>query len=305
MNAEEILARPSRILNREQREQYFRHGYVGIPGLIGDDWLAPLRELTRAFVDASREIEASNATFDLEPTHTRESPRLRRLNSPVDRDELYWKFASEGPFVDIAEDLLGPDLKFHHAKLNFKWSSGGEEVKWHQDISFWPHTNYDVLTIGVYLEDVDASMAPMGIVPGSHEGPLFDQYDHDDRWAGHLREKDLPNVDVENAAYITGPAGTVTVHHCRAIHGSAPNRSERVRPLLLNAYAAADALPVTNLSAACHGETIVRGVAARWARFDPRPCLLPPDWSKQGGHRSIFAHQQKERLASPIREARD
>ena len=65
MNAEEILARPSRILNREQREHYFRHGYVGIPGLIGDDWLAPLRELTRAFVDASREVEASNATFEM------------------------------------------------------------------------------------------------------------------------------------------------------------------------------------------------------------------------------------------------
>ena len=56
------------------------------------------------------------------------------------------------------------DVKFHHSKLNFKWGDGGE-IKWHQDIQFWPHTNYEVLALGVYLEDVDPTMAPMGIIP--------------------------------------------------------------------------------------------------------------------------------------------
>jgi hypothetical protein len=36
----------------------------------------------------------------------------------------------------------------------------------------------------------------------------------------------------------------------------------------------------------------VRGRAARVAHHDPRPCLLPPDWS--GGYTSIFAVQQEE-----------
>ena len=85
---------------------------------------------------------------------------MRRLTStkPIGR------FARKGPFADIAEDLLGPNVKFHHSKLNFKWGGGGESVKWHQDIQFWPHTNYDVLTIGVYLSDVSQDMAPMGII---------------------------------------------------------------------------------------------------------------------------------------------
>ena len=42
-----------------------------------------------------------------------------------------WEFIA-GPAADIAADLLGPDLKFHHAKLNYKWHSGGEAVSWHQ-----------------------------------------------------------------------------------------------------------------------------------------------------------------------------
>ena len=50
------------------------------------------------------------------------------------------------------------------------------------------------------------------------------------------------------------------------------------RPLLLNAYAAADALPYTcNPSGSAH---------------DPRPCPLPPDWS--AGYSSIFAAQAGE-----------
>ena len=42
---------------------------------------------------------------------------------------------------------------------------------------------------------------------------------------------------------------------------------------------------------------IVRGKPARWAYHDPRPCLLPPDWS--GGYTSIFALQQEEDWKQP------
>ena len=294
MTPETILARRPRVLTQAQREHYFQHGYVGAPGVVPRAWLDRLNERTAAYVEESRQANGDRR-FDLEPDHSAECPRIRRLNSPTDVDALYWEFASTGPFVDVAEDLLGPDIKFHHSKLNFKWSGGGEEVKWHQDIQFWPHTNYDVLTVGVYLEDVDARMAPMGVIPGSHNGPLHELYDDAGEWTGHIRAADLPNVAVERASYIDGPAGTVTVHNCRAIHGSAPNWSDRPRPLLLCAYAAADAIPITNLvSASPHGNQLVRGAPARWARFDPRPCLLPPDWSKTG-HKSIFEHQQGRR----------
>jgi hypothetical protein len=78
------------------------------------------------------------------------------------------------------------------------------------------------------------------------------------------------------------------------VHGSAPNRAAKPRPLLLCAYSAAHAIPITNLTA--HGkyaEVIVRGQRAKWAEFDPRPVLMPPDWSKTG-YKSIFEHQQGE-----------
>ena len=291
MTPADILAREPLALTQEQREKYFRDGYVGAPALIGSDWLQRLNDVTNSFIEASKTAEASDRRFDLEADHDADAPRLRRLNSPVEIHETYWDFASRGPFADIAEDLLGPNVKFHHSKLNFKWSGGGEEVKWHQDIQFWPHTNYDVLTIGVYLRDVDVDMAPMGVLPGAHEVPLFDLYDEQGQWTGNIRDTDVAGLNLDDAEYLSGPAGTITVHNCRAIHGSPPNLSPRPRPLLLCAYSAADAIPITNLNrGASHSEAIVRGEPARWARFDARPCLMPPDWSK--GYKSIFAYQQ-------------
>ena len=298
MERHEILARGALVMSQAERLCYFERGYTAAPGVVGEDWLDRLNAVTAEFVEASRDVDTGrkDGRFDLEPDHSSTEPRIRRLNAPVELHETYWEFASRGPLADVAEDLLGPNVKFHHSKLNFKWRGGGEEVKWHQDIQFWPHTNYDVLTVGVYLQDVDDSMAPMGVVPKSHEGPLFDLYNTEGLWTGNIRDEDLPGANVEAAEYLMGRAGSITVHNCRSVHGSAPNVSERERPLLLFAYSAADAIPITNLTAgASRSETIVRGEPALWARFDSRPCLLPPDWSKQGGYKSIFAHQQERR----------
>lgn len=278
------------VLTPEQQAQYREEGWLAIPGLVDDEWLARLRAVTAEFVEQSRALTESNVIFDLDRGHSADEPRLRRLSSPTDLHETYWDFASRSAIVDVAVDLLGRDVKFHHSKLNFKAPHGGEEVKWHQDIQFWPHTNYDLLTIGVFLEDVEPGMGEVGFVPGSHEGPLYDLYDGD-RWVGALADTDLASAGVDRAVHPTGPAGTITVHHCRTVHGSAPNRSDRPRPLLLQTYAAADALAYTDLvRRSPHGEEIIRGEAPRWARHDPRPCLLPPT----GPYRPIFVSQQRE-----------
>ena len=43
---------------------------------------------------------------------------------------------------------------------------------------------------------------------------------------------------------LTGPAGSMSFHHVRTLHGSAQNTSSRDRHLLLYEYAAADAWPL-------------------------------------------------------------
>jgi ectoine hydroxylase len=293
MKTEDILSNKPLVLSQAQRESYFETGYLLLERFVPQDWLERLRVLADEFVEMSRALTESDGTLDLEPNHTAALPRLRRLCDPVEHHPVFWEFTSRGPIVDLAADLVGPDVKYHHSKLNFKWGGGGEEVKWHQDIQFFPHSNYSPLTIGVYLEDVDDAMAPMGVIPGSHEGELFDLYNEDDVWTGAIREADLSRVSLEKAAFLPGPKGSVTIHNCRTVHGSKPNTAACARPLLLQTYTSADALKLTNFTDnLIHSNQIVRGKPARWVDFDPRPCLIPPDWSK--GYTSIFALQQEE-----------
>ena len=292
MTPEEILAETPRMLSQGQRESYFQNGYLLVEALIDPEWLERLRATTAAFVTQSRSLETSDDLFDLAPGHGPDAPRIRRIKTPDSRHPLYWDFAC-GTIADVAADLLGPDVVFHHSKLNFKWHEGGDGVRWHQDIQFYPHTNYSPLTIGAYLSDTGPADGPVAVLPGSHEGPLYDLYDGADNWTGALSDQDIAGLDTDRAVSLTGPAGSITVHNCRTVHGSPPSTADDGRPLLLNAYAAADALPYTcNPSRSAHDRAVVRGRPARWAVHDPRPCPLPPDWS--AGYSSIFAAQAGE-----------
>lgn len=293
MTPEQILSYPPRVLTQAQRESYFEKGYVLVENVVPDEWIERLRDVTNAFVEQSREITESDAVWDLEPDHTAENPRLRRLTSPVEQHAAYWEFASDSVVADVAADIVGPDVKFHHSKLNFKWAEGGEEVKWHQDIQFWPHTNYSPATIGTLLYDCGPDQGPLGGLPGSQNGPLFDLYNEDGSWNGALSDADAATLDLDKVEYMTGPAGSLTIHNCRTVHGSPPNQSDTGRPLLLYAYSSADAFTYTyNPIMSSYYGTIVRGKPALYAHHDPRPCQIPPDWS--GGYQSLFATQQGE-----------
>ena len=298
MKPEQILAHTPKVLSQDQREFYFEHGYLQLESYIGAEWLDRLWTVTNRLVDDSRKLESSTKTFDLEPDHTAAAPRLRRISNPVGLNPVFEEFALRGPIVDLAEDLVGPDVKFHHSKLNMKWAGGGDEVKWHQDIQFWPHTNYSPLTIGLYMDDVDDEMGPMGVIPGSHRGEIYDLYAKDGTWNGALDDDDLAKVPLDTAAWLKGPKGSITIHNCRMLHGSRTNNSTRGRPLLLHTYASADALIMANsvVTKSPFTETIVRGNRAKWIHFDAEPCLNPPDWSK--GYTSIFDVQQEKGAAA-------
>jgi ectoine hydroxylase-related dioxygenase (phytanoyl-CoA dioxygenase family) len=294
MTPDEILAIEPVVLTQAQREFYFREGYLLVPGVIDAAWLERLREATRKLVERSRNVTKSDEIFDLEPGHRSDAPRLRRVSRPVEHDPVYWSYVTDSIVADIVSDLVGPHVKFHHSKLNFKWLAGGEEVKWHYDIAFWPHTNYTPLTVGTYLYDCGMDQGPLAVLPRSHLiDPLLSQYGDDGKWTGCLGPRDLEKLDLSAAAYLTGPAGSLTLHNCRTLHSSPKNMSDLGRPLLLNTFSSADAFPYTvNPLRSRFDQAIVRGKPATHSHHDPRPCLLPPDWS--GGYSSIFALQQRE-----------
>jgi len=278
MTPEQVLGIAPRVLSQAQRESYFNDGYLLLPEIIPPDWLRRLRASSDAFIERSRSLARSDAIFDLEPNHRPDAPRLRRVSNPDQHDPEIWAYCTESLLGDIVADLVGPDVKFHHGKLNYKWARGGEEVKWHYDIGFWPHTNYSPLTIGTYLHDCGPEQGPLAVLPGSHKRePLEMQYSDDGQWIGCLRDEDLARHDLTRAVTLPGPAGSLTLHNCRTLHASARNESDLGRPLLLFTMTSGDAFPYTgNPLKPQHDQTMIRGRRPAFAHVDPRPCPLPP-----------------------------
>ena len=239
MRPEHVLAHPANVLTQSQRLFFFAEGYVALPGYLPESWLTRLRSAQAELIERSRKVTETDDTFILEQGHSAEKPRLHRVTGPQDEHPVFWELFNDPLITDLAADLVGPDVVFHHAKLNLKSSKSSRGFQWHQDIQTWPHTDFSPITIGIYPDGCDVDMGPVSFIRGSHMGPLYDQYDEDGNWAVRIRDRDLAWVTDEQIARPTGPAGTVVVINCRVIHGSEPNRTERDRPLLLSTFSSA------------------------------------------------------------------
>ena len=98
--------RTLKVLSDAQVRNYHEHGYLGIEAFVDAGWLAKLQDVTQHMIEDSRTVTETNDKFDVEPDHTPDAPRLRRLMKPQDQDPVYTEFAMNGPIVDIAEEEI-------------------------------------------------------------------------------------------------------------------------------------------------------------------------------------------------------
>jgi hypothetical protein len=127
------------------------------------------------------------------------------------------------------------------------------------------------------------------VIPTSHHGEIFDHHS-DGYFCGAISEG-LNNIDFSKAVALTGKAGSMSIHHARALHGSAQNRSAKQRRLLLFEYAAADAWPLLGVADFTDfNARIVLGEASIVPRIRPAPVRMPLPPAKAQG--SIYENQR-------------
>jgi ectoine hydroxylase-related dioxygenase (phytanoyl-CoA dioxygenase family) len=218
---------------------------------------------------------------------------VRRIKNPHLNDPAYADLVRHPGIVAALCDLWGPNLRFDTAKLNMKSAGFGAAVEWHQDWAFYPHTNDDLAAVGVMMDDMALENGPLMIIPGSHRGPIYDH--HADGCFCGAMDPETCGVDFSKAIALTGPAGSITIHHVRAVHGSAPNTSDRDRRLLLFQFRAADAWPLVSRPATLEAfdALMVAGESTLEPRLTPVPVRLPlPPALKEG---SIYENQKSAR----------
>ena len=269
---------------------YRRNGYLVVENVLTSAQLDELRGDLRQVLDKAGSVTENDDVYDLEPGHTPANPQVRRVKSPHQVMPSADALIRSPVLVDILTRLIGPGVRFQVSKLNMKSAGYGAAVEWHQDWAFYPHTNDDLLAVGVMLDDVDLDNGPLQVIPGSHKGPIYDH--HSGGFFCGAIDPIRSDIDFSAAVPLTGPAGSLTFHHVRTVHGSAPNRSTRPRNFLLYQYTAADAWPlvqpVTDIAA--YDAMLVAGEPTLAPRLSDVPVRLPlPPAPRQG---SIYENQR-------------
>ena len=277
------------MLSRDQIDEYDRVGVIVVPDILSEHEIRLLGDVTDGFVQKARAVTAHNEIYDLEDSHTPNEPRVRRIKNPHLHDPEYGRLVRHPKIIAVLADLWGPNIRFDTAKLNLKSAGFGAAVEWHQDWAFYPHTNDDLAAVGVMMDDMELENGPLLVIPGSHKGPIYDHHVHG-RICGAMNPA-TSGVDFSRAVPLLGKAGSITVHHARAIHGSAPNTSSRDRRLLLFQFRAADAWPLLGFSnIEAFDELMVSGKSTIEPRLASVPVRLPlPPADLQG---SIYENQK-------------
>lgn len=139
----------------------------------------------------------------------------------------------QNQFLSIARELLGEDIVLHHTKLFQKPAEKGAPFPMHQDWGYFPTLKDTMLAGIIHVSAATDEMGCFRVYPGTHKlGRLTGAMGSD----AVLLEK----YPIENSVPLEAEAGDVVFFHYCLIHGSLPNRSDRVRKTVLAQLHAGD-----------------------------------------------------------------
>ena len=262
------------MLKPQQIAFYRQYGFVVVENVLSPTEIAALLAETEAITEKARNVTKNDAVYDLEDSHSPEHPRVRRIKRPDRLAPIFWETVCHPKIVAMVESLIGPDIQLKSCKINNKYAGFGAAVEWHQDWAFSPSTNDDHLTVGIMLDDMTDENGPLMVLPQSHRGPVHDHH-RDGRFCAAI-DAVTSGIDFSRATRLTGPAGSITLHHVRTVHGSDLNRSNKDRRLLLYDLAAADSWPLVGGYAAFKSlEDLEERMVAGKSTIEPRLVNVP------------------------------
>tara|TARA_B100000579_G_scaffold425400_1_gene431084 strand:- start:2138 stop:3007 length:870 start_codon:yes stop_codon:yes gene_type:complete len=276
-------------LHKEQIREYNKNGYLIIEDVIDQNFLKELNLATDTMINDAKSISKSNDQFDLGPNHSKSNPSVRRIKQPQNHNEVFEKLLFYPSIIEKVISLIGKNFRLHNGKMNLKSPSAGDLVDWHQDWAFYPHSNDDVLAVGIMLDDMTLDNGTVLFIPESHKGEVYDHH-YNGYFAGAI-DIEKNKIDTRNAREIVGKAGTITIHHARLLHASKPNMSKLNRRFLLWEFAANDAWPLMGINNyEDFNNKIISGDAVNMPRLANVPVRMPlPAALSQG---SIFENQK-------------
>ncbi len=216
---------PYRSLTQEQIDTFRSEGYIPIGKLIEDSDLEELRsEYDRTFDEARESTLYRNLSADGGAAQRHDEgaeEEMLQIMQMCERSLAFRRLLYHEPILDIAEDLIGPNIQLFHDQALFKPAHHGGPIHPHQDNAYWRCLPANLVSCWLTLDDVDVDNGAMHLLPGSHLAAM-----------GHERGDvllDAGTPDPAESRVVPLPAGGALFHHCQTLHFTPPNRTDRQR----------------------------------------------------------------------------
>jgi ectoine hydroxylase-related dioxygenase (phytanoyl-CoA dioxygenase family) len=220
--------------------EYNENGAAVLRGVLSPEWVAR----GQAAIDAILLEQFSGQGGDL---NAPDSPRFfNGLFTWLSNSEIKALIFESG-LAEIAAQVMGAsEVRFFYDQMLVKEPGAGNPTPWHQDLSYWPATGEQIMSIWIPFDRATPETGVVTYVKGSHR---WNEMYRATAWS----DPKNPNAAFEKAAmagaqpelptlpdikahpdkyeFITWDLepGDVILHHPLAIHGAPGNASRTVR----------------------------------------------------------------------------
>jgi ectoine hydroxylase-related dioxygenase (phytanoyl-CoA dioxygenase family) len=209
------------MLNKEQREQFHRDGYLLVRQLYNPVEMEQISQWTDE-VAGSTEVPGHYMMY-FEPSAQDGSRIISRIEDFVSFHKGFAELITRRRMQQAVSDLFGEKAVLFKDKINFKLP-GGDGFKAHQDVQAGWDDYADLhITAMIAIDETNEANGSVEMIPGMHKNGLL----------GKMWEP-LNDTDTGNARYLPVHCqpGDAVFFDSYAPHRSMPNKTDKARRVL-------------------------------------------------------------------------
>jgi ectoine hydroxylase-related dioxygenase (phytanoyl-CoA dioxygenase family) len=212
-------------LTDEQLKAYHEDGFVVLEDVFDPDTMAELDSvLTAYFEKHERELREQG------DSGISRAGEIAFTHDIAEKDDQVRAFVTRQEFVDIATQLLGPDVDLYWNQTVYKQPEGEKEFPWHQDDGYTPVTPSPYLTLWLAINDATTENGCISVLPKSHQNGLVE---HQQTPIGlSCYSSEAPDQGIQ----VPVRSGSMAAFQSLTMHKSGPNRSKGIRKAYVIQY---------------------------------------------------------------------
>ena len=212
------IAGPFRALSEEQARSYNENGFFVLRGALDAKTCAEVA----AEIDPVEAMGEAWLRSQGGRVHIARADEITFTTHLVKRSSLLRSFVASSPWREVAQDILGPEVRLYWDQAVYKKPGTRSDFPWHQDNGYTFVEPQAYLTCWVALTDATEDNGCPRVVPGIHRNGTLQ---HEATDLGFVCFDELPRPEV--AAPVR--AGGIVVFSSLTPHATGPNVTSDIR----------------------------------------------------------------------------